>query len=123
MTVTVRVLYKNNTYTAKVGKTQVTWALSTDSAQQAVERLAVKLYGELQRVNMAFVERIDHDGHEVWTISPDLGQRCRICGCNWEKGCPPRGCYWVEDDLCSCCASTQPADDKPVFRFLDGAAP
>lgn len=31
-------------------------------------------------------------------------QTCRICGCTDEDGCP-KGCYWVEDDLCSSCAA------------------
>lgn len=29
---------------------------------------------------------------------------CRVCGCTEYCACP-EGCYWVEDDLCSACAS------------------
>lgn len=28
---------------------------------------------------------------------------CRVCGCTDWQACP-RGCWWVEDDLCSACA-------------------
>ncbi len=43
------------------------------------------------------------------TILPETGESgkertCRICGCTWEHGCPG-GCWWVEPDLCSACAS------------------
>lgn len=34
-----------------------------------------------------------HDGYK----------KCRVCGCDWFHACPG-GCYWVEEDLCSCCA-------------------
>lgn len=27
---------------------------------------------------------------------------CRSCGCTWNNACPG-GCYWVDDNLCSCC--------------------
>lgn len=29
--------------------------------------------------------------------------QCRVCGCTELDACPG-GCYWVEDELCSCCA-------------------
>ena len=29
-------------------------------------------------------------------------RRCRVCGCDQERGCP-KGCYWVGPDLCSSC--------------------
>ena len=28
---------------------------------------------------------------------------CRVCGCTDDAGCPPYGCHWVEEDLCSTC--------------------
>lgn len=31
-------------------------------------------------------------------------QACRVCGCSNDHACP-EGCYWVEEDLCSVCAS------------------
>lgn len=31
-------------------------------------------------------------------------RRCRGCGCTDLKGCWPKRCWWVEDDLCSNCA-------------------
>ncbi len=31
-------------------------------------------------------------------------QKCRICGCTWQRACPG-GCSWIEPDLCSRCAS------------------
>lgn len=34
----------------------------------------------------------------------DSERKCRICGCDWFHACPG-GCYWVEEDLCSSCAS------------------
>ena len=32
---------------------------------------------------------------------------CRVCGCNDENGCidTPDPCHWVEEDLCSACAT------------------
>lgn len=33
-------------------------------------------------------------------------QVCRVCGCTEDNACPG-GCCWVEDDLCSACASEQ----------------
>lgn len=33
-------------------------------------------------------------------------QRCRVCGCTWDNGCL-NGCYWVEEDLCSECATVE----------------
>ncbi len=33
-----------------------------------------------------------------------LIRRCRTCGCTQERACPG-GCRWVEDDLCSRCAT------------------
>ncbi len=30
---------------------------------------------------------------------------CRTCGCTDERACEG-GCFWVEPDLCSACAST-----------------
>lgn len=36
----------------------------------------------------------------------DSDRKCRICGCDWFHACPG-GCYWVEEDLCSSCASQQ----------------
>lgn len=32
----------------------------------------------------------------------DSAKKCRVCGCDWLHACHG-GCYWVEDDLCSCC--------------------
>lgn len=100
---------KNNTYTARVGRFS---ASCTGGAEQAVRRLAVKIFGELQQVDVVFLERIGR-GEEEWSIRPDLSQRCRNCGCNWEKACQPGGCHWVEADLCSCCA------ESPVRSGLD----
>ena len=28
---------------------------------------------------------------------------CRVCGCTENNACPPDGCCWVEEDLCSAC--------------------
>lgn len=30
-------------------------------------------------------------------------QVCRVCGCTENNACPPDGCSWVEEDLCSAC--------------------
>ncbi len=34
----------------------------------------------------------------------DTEQVCRVCGCTRDNACPG-GCYWVEEDLCSACAT------------------
>ena len=31
-------------------------------------------------------------------------RKCRVCGCDWNHPCNDHD-YWVEDDLCSTCAS------------------
>lgn len=31
-------------------------------------------------------------------------QTCRVCGCTELHGCPPDGCSWAAEDLCSVCA-------------------
>lgn len=100
---------KNNTYTAKFG---VFSASCTGGAEQAASRLAGKIFGELQRVELVFLERIGM-GVEEWAIRPDLSQRCRVCDCNWEAACKPNSCHWVEPDLCSACV------DSPIRSGLD----
>jgi hypothetical protein len=90
---------RNNTYSARFGKLV---ASCTGGSEQAVERLARKIFGDLQRVDIVFLERIGL-GEEEWKVSPDLTQRCRVCGCSWDKACAPDGCHWIEQDLCSCC--------------------
>lgn len=42
---------------------------------------------------------------------PDGHGTCRICGCTDDAACPG-GCYWVESDLCSCCADPEPDYDQ-----------
>jgi hypothetical protein len=105
----VTVRDKNNTYTAKFGAHS---ASCTGGAEQAARRLAEKIFGALQQVDVVFLERIGL-GQEEWSIRPDLSQRCRVCGCTWEKACRPDGCHWVERDLCSCCV------ESPVRSGLD----
>ena len=50
--------------------------------------------------------RCDRNSSELKTKSSPkwcpLKQKCRVCGCTWDKACPG-GCYWVEKDLCSSC--------------------
>lgn len=33
-------------------------------------------------------------------------EECRVCGCTDEIACED-GCYWVEEDLCSACATVE----------------
>jgi len=33
-------------------------------------------------------------------------RKCRLCGCDWNHPCNDHD-FWVEDDLCSACASKQ----------------
>lgn len=40
---------------------------------------------------------------EPISMSNPRSQRCRVCGCTWDRACPG-GCHWVERDLCSACA-------------------
>ena len=96
------------TYTAKFGKHR---ASCTSGAKRAVECLAVKIFGRLQRVEVLFLERIGQN-EEEWKIRPDASQRCRVCGCTWIHGCAD-GCYWVTDDLCSRCY------ESPIQSGLD----
>jgi hypothetical protein len=35
-------------------------------------------------------------------FDPD-DRRCRVCGCTQFNALMPRGCYWIEEDLCSKC--------------------
>jgi len=104
----VSVRDKNNTYTAKWGQNK---ASCTAGYEGAVNRLAEKIFGPLQRVRLMFLERVGH-GEETWAIKIDLDQRCQVCGCNFEKACEG-GCHWITEELCSCCAGT------PVASGLD----
>lgn len=36
---------------------------------------------------------------------------CRVCGCSEWIGCQ-KGCYWVEDDLCSRCSENENLPDE-----------
>jgi hypothetical protein len=44
---------------------------------------------------------------------------CRVCGCTDYQACPS-GCWWVEFDLCSACASEPVGDSHPVLAFAAG---
>lgn len=51
-------------------------------------------------------------------------QLCRVCGCSEFDACADRsgyGCWWVERDLCSSCASA--ADRAAVAEDLQDAGP
>ena len=49
-------------------------------------------------------EKLRRDWEELHRSST----RCRVCGCTEADGCP-EGCSWVDDDLCSICASAAEA--------------
>ncbi len=44
-------------------------------------------------------------------------QKCRVCGCTDEHGCP-EGCFWVAEDLCSACFAK--SGEIPAGRFEPG---
>lgn len=44
-------------------------------------------------------------------------RRCRVCGCTDEHACPG-GCSWIENDLCSACASS--TENKHYKGALNG---
>jgi hypothetical protein len=96
------------TYIAKFGKQN---ASCTAGESQAVKTLAEKIFGKLQRVEIAYREQRDHDESE-WSISPDPTQICSVCGCNFDHACES-GCHWVSDDLCSACSGA------PVLSGID----
>ncbi|MCL4759734.1 MAG: hypothetical protein KJZ96_15475 [Rhodocyclaceae bacterium] len=104
MEIIVSVRDRYNTYTATFGSKHR--ASCTGGAQQAVERLAVKVFGQLQRTTVAEVSRADCAGVAYWSIKTDPDQACRLCGCTWDHGCED-GCYWIEADLCSSCAPAE----------------
>lgn len=52
------------------------------------------------------------------TRTPTDIARCRECGCTDQLGCP-EGCWWVEDDLCSSCASEEQHDPLVVSDHCD----
>lgn len=100
MEIIVSVRDRYNTYTARAeGKT----ASYTGGERGAVERLAVKIFGELQRVTVTEVAPKDGERISYWRITTDPNQTCRVCGCTWDNACE-NGCSWVEADLCSGCA-------------------
>jgi hypothetical protein len=41
---------------------------------------------------------------ELDRAGAEPGPQCRVCECTEDAPCPD-GCYWVEADLCSVCAS------------------
>ncbi len=101
MEVIASVSNRYNTYTAKFGSRHK--ASCTAGAQQAVERLGEKIFGEHQRFTVTEIERKDGEHLSYWRITTDPSQACRVCGCTWDKGCEG-GCSWVDADLCSNCA-------------------
>lgn len=42
------------------------------------------------------------EAQELMQKSMPFVRRCRVCGCDNFHACP-RGCYWIEEDLCSAC--------------------
>ncbi len=64
------------------------------------------------------VESCDHEcadlgeDDDLDVVTLDDGVRCRVCHCTNAQGCVTseagsRGCVWVEDDLCSRCATQE----------------
>lgn len=105
MEIIISVRDRYNTYTATFGSRHR--ASCTSGARQAVERLAEKIFGTLQRVTIAEETRKDDAtiGATYWKVTTDPAQACRVCGCTWDHGCDD-GCSWVEVDLCSSCANS-----------------
>ena len=50
----------------------------------------------------------------------DLGEACRVCGCTEWTACVGEdgtACHWTEPDLCSACASGEPAVEVTLCRI------
>ena len=101
MEVIASVTDRYGTYTAS---SEGIRASCTAGAQQAVERLASKVFGPLQRTSLAEIAPRDAAGVSYWRITTDPDQACRNCGCTWVGGC-----YWAEPDLCSSCQTKEVA--------------
>lgn len=91
--------FTSGTYVARYKGQQ---ASNTASAKWAVEALARKIFGPLQRVTVTRISegRDDQDG--TFRVTVDDTQKCRRCGCTWRNACAG-GCHWVNADLCSAC--------------------
>lgn len=87
------------TYTARYKGVQ---ASNTSGAEQAAQQLSKKIFGKLQRATIQRVNQGETTQHKVFSITPDITQQCRICGCSWGNACSD-GCYWVEENLCNKC--------------------
>ncbi|HGM6655055.1 MULTISPECIES: hypothetical protein [Serratia] len=85
-----------------VARYQGKQASNTASAKGAVERLAGKIFGPLQRVTVTRIsEGLEYQAG-TFRVTVDETQSCCICGCTWRKACIG-GCHWVSGDLCSAC--------------------
>lgn len=63
------------------------------------------VFGEWENENQQINTENNQLKEIILQIDPDFFTRkCRVCGCNWNHACT-EGCYWVEEDLCSSCAS------------------
>jgi hypothetical protein len=75
--------------------------------------LAAKAYGRAAVAgDLALITALGRiAGIAAVALDPET-RTCRVCGCTDERACPG-GCSWVEEDLCSACAT--PGDGEPCL--------
>lgn len=76
-----------------------------DPVLRAAEAADHALINELRQVVVDALPMTAFNAPDGKPLLPSrLGPFCRKCGCTQESACVP-SCWWVEDDLCSSCAS------------------
>jgi len=110
----IAVQFKDKNDPGKFGKREYTYYAKVDLSVGDVIIVPTINGTGIARVSRVDVKRSEIDVRvepNMRTIEeivrPKEEQKCRVCGCTWEKACPG-GCYWVEYDLCSKCVEMEP---------------
>lgn len=88
-------------------------------------RCRVGVYGHHMAVSAAllfddlgpFVDQFGQDNIEPLPFDDVFERTCRVCGCTDAHGCP-KGCFWVDDDLCSNCGDVPPEKLSREARYM-----
>lgn len=63
-----------------------------------------QLFTEEDEEDLCALDQISDDIIDRLNTNVPPDRKCRVCGCTPDQACPG-GCFWVEEDLCSSCAS------------------
>jgi hypothetical protein len=93
----------------QVGEAALLLSMAVDGQTKVVEHNACERWGHAEDEAWHRLEEIAPDPAD-YPEGPDLAAldiaSCRVCGCTDLSACP-EGCSWVENDLCSACATAE----------------